>query len=98
MNIPRNAVRNCVDGIMKNGARTATVFAGPNLIIRATRRFRPNARERTIDIYLTIGQPNYREREFIRACKKAGEPIPVRKVQFKFYAAKNAKRRPQRKS
>jgi hypothetical protein len=31
----------------------------------------------------TIGIPNYL-REFIRKCKKAGEPFPVKKIQLKF--------------
>jgi hypothetical protein len=33
----------------------------------------------------TIGKPNYEEREFIKKCKKAGEPFPVKKIQVKFY-------------
>jgi len=37
---------------------------------------------------LTIGRPNYAEREFIKLCKKAGEPFPVKKMQLKFYPKK----------
>jgi hypothetical protein len=34
---------------------------------------------------LTIGTPNYLERKFIKICKKAGEPFPIKNIQLKFY-------------
>lgn len=36
------------------------------------------------EIILTIGKPNHSERKFIKDCKKAGEPFPVKGVILKF--------------
>ena len=51
------------------------------MIIRGTRTkiFRSTD---NIEIILTIGKPNYLEREFIKKCVKAKEPFPVKKIQF----------------
>lgn len=75
-----------VDALLVNKARIATKFITPKLVVRATRR-----RERgklptrgNFDLSVTIGRPNFSERQFIRACKKAGEPFPVKKVQLRF--------------
>lgn len=35
-----------------------------------------------------MGAPNFAERRFIRLCFKAGEPLPVRKVQIKWWPKK----------
>ncbi len=67
----------------------ATRYVSEKLIIRATkprlkhRKSQWQAKDTRSEFVLTIGQPNYREREFIRACKKAGEPLPVRKIQLR---------------
>lgn len=70
--------------IRYRGAKKATVYISPTETIKATRRGKVNGRAKTMEILFTIGKPNYKEREFIKKCKKAGEPFPIKKVQLKF--------------
>jgi hypothetical protein len=69
------------------GARfyKATKFLSERLVVKATRRRYGGkiVKNGSVDIVLTIGRPNYEEREFVKKCKKAGEPLPVKKVQLK---------------
>lgn len=82
-----------VEALMQSGARKATLYVSPTQTVKGSRpafksdkkrgRF-ADARKTHIEILLTFGQPNYEEREFIRRCKKAGEPFPIKKLQLKF--------------
>lgn len=77
-----------------NDVIKATKYVSPKQIIRAVRKTfkyngrKPTDRGRNTEITLTIGRPNYLEREFIKLCTKAGEPFPVKKIQFKIYSPK----------
>ena len=63
----------------------ATQYISPKFIFRATRKTHKHQRkDSNVEIYLTIGKPNYREREFIKLCIKAKESFPLKKVQLKF--------------
>lgn len=81
-----------VEAILQ-GAVKATKYVAPNSIVRAVRKTykvnnrRPDNRH-NVEIHLTIGKPNYQEREFIKDCKKAGEPFPVKRIQLKVYNPK----------
>ena len=71
----------------------ATYYGSENLIIRAVRKTykaysRKPRKTRNLEISLTIGKPNYAEREFIKLCKKSGEKLPLKKIQLKFYNPK----------
>lgn len=71
----------------------ATKFVSSDLIVRGTRRVYSGRLKGwglslPIEVLITIGRPNFAERKFIKDCKKAGEPFPVKKVQFKFYQKK----------
>jgi hypothetical protein len=81
-------ITNVVNALLENGAKTATKFISPKLVIRASQRLYrgklPPSNSRSIDIVLTIGAPNYEAREFIKACKKAKEPFPIKKIQLRF--------------
>ena len=78
-----------VDSIINNDAVIkATEYRSPKLIIRAVRKTFKVHKRRTrkgqnVEIILTIGKPNYAEREFIKLCNKAKEPFPVKRVQLK---------------
>ena len=63
----------------------ATKYVSENHVITATRkRYGGKILKRNnIDIVLKIGRPNFAEREFIKLCKKAGEPFPIKKIQIK---------------
>lgn len=64
----------------------ATKFVSPSLVIRLVRRtYDKKVNKRgNIEVSLTIGKPNYLEREFVADCKKAKVPFPVRNVQVKY--------------
>ena len=72
--------------LLERNARKATAFISPTLTVKASRVLfnkKIYGSERRADIVLTIGEPNYAERRFIQQCKKAGEPLPVKKIQLK---------------
>jgi len=80
-----NALLTSTNGIFP---RIATKFWDEGMVIRATRRtYEGKIRWRNgapVEILLHIGKPNYAEREFIKKCKKTGEPFPVKKIQLGF--------------
>ncbi len=74
----------------RNDVIKATEYVSEKLIIRAVRRRvhkKIDARG-NVEITLTIGRPNYIERQFIKDCKKAGEPFPVKNIQLKLAVPK----------
>lgn len=84
--IPGNALDRLQRVISEPGVIQATKYLSPNLVARATRRRygkHKRASQRSLELVVNIGPPNYREREFIRRCQKAGEPFPVRKIQVR---------------
>ena len=87
---PRVFARVCGALLGYPEAMTATKYLDEKTVVRATWRNKVyrNKNVRRKEMVVTFGAPNYREREFIRLCKKAGEPFPVRKVQFRFYPEK----------
>jgi len=89
MKVPRNAVCGVVVACLEVGAKRATKYMSPDLVVRATRRDwhdgkPPRKDARTTEVVLTIGKPNYRERKHIKLLKAAGEPFPVKKVELKW--------------
>ena len=72
--------------------KTCTKYLGLTLVVRLTRRHKFSKRNSRNEYVLTIGKPNYLERAFIKSCKKAGEPFPVKKVQIKFNPVKRKKK------
>jgi hypothetical protein len=62
--------------ILSTHKRKATRFLGDNLVVKLTRqrRERKNATHHTF--LLTVGAPNYLEREFIKQCKKQRLGLP----------------------
>lgn len=87
MKIPMNAVTHTVEMLLRQEAHRATKYLSEKEVVTATRKLFGNKidkRDRNIEIILKIGRPNYIEREFIKQCKKAGEPFPVKKIQLKF--------------
>lgn len=70
----------------------AEKYLSPKLVVRATRRHKPSKRDRQTELVVTIGAPNYLERQFIKDCNHAGEKFPVRKIQLKFWPKRRASR------
>jgi len=89
MSVPRTAIRRVVESCLEcRDIRSAYIVQSEKLVVKATKRGKPRKNENHIEIVLTIGRPNYAERKFIKLCKKAGEPFPVKKMQFKLYPKK----------
>ena len=62
----------------------ATAYISDKLVAKATRRHKSDKRDRLVEMVLTVGKPNYAERQFIKKCKAAGEPLPLKRPQLKF--------------
>jgi hypothetical protein len=82
------AVGETVIEVLFGGARRATKFIAPDLVVKACARFRPRKRSRITDMVVTVGKPNFRERAFIADCKKAGEPFPIARMRYDVWPAK----------
>ena len=63
----------------------ATFYLSPSFTMKLTRTHKPDARDRQEVFVLTVGSPNYEERAFIKKCKKAGEPFPLKRIQLKLW-------------
>jgi 2-keto-4-pentenoate hydratase len=74
-----------VEALIEAEAIKAVKYVSIDLTIKATRRVygrKMSLSKLPFEIVLTIGKPNYAERQFIRDCKIAGEPFPVKKIQL----------------
>jgi hypothetical protein len=71
------ATREVVKVIILEGAYKATKYLSDKLTVKATRkRFKGKFLKKAIDITLTIGPPNYEERENIKRAKKEAKGQP----------------------
>jgi hypothetical protein len=78
-------VAKLVDQILTDRVRSAVKYVSPSHVVKATRKlYRGKIYKRQVDIVVTIGKPNYAEREFVKFCKTAQEPFPVPDIQLKF--------------
>ena len=77
-----SVLANCI----YDGAYKATKYISEKETLKATRkRYKGNILKRhAVEIMFTLGKPNYEERDFIKKCKKAGEPFPIKKIQMRF--------------
>lgn len=80
-----------IEAITSGEVIKATEYISPKFIVRATRKLfgKKIAKQHNIEITLTIGRPNYVEREFIKECQQVSEPFPIKKVQLKMYNPKH---------
>ena len=85
---PMKAFTRAIEGVLGYGARSATVYLSEEQRVTATHVHRPDKRSRSVTIAVTYGKLNWAGREFVKACKRAGEPFPVRKPQLKFWPKK----------
>ena len=59
----------------------AVKYLSDRTVVSACRRFRSRVDSTRNDFVLKVGRPNYLEARFVKKCKAAGEPFPVKKVQ-----------------
>jgi len=66
------------------GLRHAIKYLTPTLVVKATVMHKHIRRASQVSMVVTIGRPNYRERRYVRALKRAGVQFPCRKVQLRY--------------
>lgn len=65
--------------------RKVTYYSSPSFVVKASKRHKTSFRDTRREVIITYGAPNYEERLFIKACRRAKEPFPVKKPQLKFW-------------
>lgn len=87
MKIPRRIFSDLAEVLLLVGAWKVTKYYTDKDVATATRRCyqrKIDKRDNRVEILFKIGRPNFEEREFIKKCKKSGEPFPVKKIQIKY--------------
>ena len=80
-----NAVSQVVETLLRTGAWKVVKYLSDKQIVRASRkRAGRKFGAGKIGVILTLGTPNYAERDFVKECKKAGQKFPLQKVQLQF--------------
>ena len=74
------------------GYRKATVYVSERHVVSVCHRLKPRSRDSRGEFVLKIGRPNFREALFIKQCKIAGVPFPVRKVQLQPWPVKRPRK------
>lgn len=89
-------VGDVVTALLASGAHSAIKYLEPGLVVKATRptvRVKKRSpkklngtdkRDRRIGVVVTIGEPNWEAREFVKKCRRAGEPFPVKRIQLRY--------------
>jgi len=91
MKIPRKIFSELAEVILEGGAVRATKYYDDKTVVSCKRKLfggKIDKRSDITELLFKIGAPNYKEQEFIRKCKKVGEPFPVKKIQMKFLSVK----------
>ncbi len=70
-----------------NLVRRATAYVSPNKIVRATRKFKER-KGGNIEMVLTIGKPNFSEREVIKKAISDKKNFPLKVIYLKLYPLK----------
>ena len=79
IDVPEHVIGECVSRVL-GGVRTATKYLGRTLTVKATMRKSTKGSPRQ-EVLVTIGEPNYAEREFIATQRVADLlllPVQVR--------------------
>ena len=90
LRLDSRCVARVIDALFENrNCHRAIMFLSPKLVVRAKRILYKSKIDRRIErqhiyIVVKIGQPNYRERRFIKDCLQVGVPFPVQKIQLQF--------------
>lgn len=85
------AVGKVLEALVENNAHKATAYLSEKFVVNMTMKLSRGklpSKGQNAEIVLVVGRPNYVQRKFIKMCKKAGEPLPVKKIQLKFLSKK----------
>lgn len=80
----KNVIAQLIKLTLNGSVIRATKYISEKEIVRAVRRTYGGKMRGNAEIHLTIGVPNYQEREFIKKAKKAKESFPIKKIQIKY--------------
>lgn len=80
MSQPYSHVASAIQSVVALKLRSLTVFHSPTRITRVVRQHRPHAGEGAPTYVVTIGKPNYAERQTIKGRVAVGAPFPVSKA------------------
>ena len=76
-----------IDVLLRTKSRQAIKYLSENLVVKATRKSYggrpPRKDEKQETLLVTVGRPNYKEREFIQLATRLGEPFPIRRCQLR---------------
>jgi len=87
--VSRKCFSDLAEIVLEGGAKRATKYFSEKSVVSAQYFGKRDKRDKRAVVVFKVGAPNYREQEFIKACKAAGEKFPVKKIQIKW--AKRAK-------
>ena len=77
--------------LRQSDAKTAIKIIDEKTVVKASWRHKPGLNNRHEEMVVSFGCPDYEVARFIKKCKKAGEPLPVKKIQFKLWPVKKVK-------
>lgn len=86
--IDAREIGNVTAALLVSKCKSAIKYIDEKTIVRATWRNKPSNKNNREEIVITVGNPNYLERAFIKKLKIVGEKFPIRKIQLKFYPEK----------
>lgn len=79
-----NIIDNMVHTLRSTGAWKATKFIGDKEIVRVTVIGKKLPKRGNHNYWVTIGRPNYEEREYIKSAKKAGELFQFKRLWLRY--------------
>lgn len=83
-------IQRAIQALLVNEAYQATLYISPQRTIKVTRKLYRKVTKnlshstRALELTINDGKPNYSARKFIKACRRAGEPFPVNRVQIQY--------------
>lgn len=74
----KNPVQKMLELLEQNPQlRQVRYYRSPKRVVKLTRRQKSR---KTTEYILTVGKPNYRDRQFIRLCIRARQPFPINRL------------------
>ena len=71
--------------------RRATYYVNEKYTVKLTRQRKHSKKDVSETFIMSCGRPNYRERAFIKACVKAEDKFPVKKIQLQYWPKQRKK-------
>lgn len=65
--------------------KTVTWYRSPTSTVRISKKHKHKKNAYNPSYIVTVGKPNYASKLKVKTYIKAGEPFPVKKLEFKYY-------------